>query len=100
MSEFEMNLEKCKSIMEATKTTDGTKLKNGLSVLIYKDTECDVLVIKGDGCCIGLMNHPQWIRCYEFDSTGEFNSFEPMTREDLAWALSPNVTVCSENIEK
>lgn len=94
MSSFENAMKKCKSVLEATAVMEGNPLKGhkDLSALIYKDTECDVLVIKGaESCSIGLMLD-QWIFCYEFKYNGEFLHYEPMTRKDLAWALSPEVT--------
>lgn len=90
MSKFEIELKKCEEILKHSYYLEGRPLKNGSSVLVFKDTDCDVLILKRDGyiAMIGFMNDPDWISCYEFNASGEFESFEPMKYEHMGWALN------------
>ena len=86
MTRFEIALEKCKAILEETKNLTGKIVSEGISSLVHND----VLVLRdleSGAVCIGLMAGPDWIDCYEFDSDGNFEHYEPMTRENMAWAL-------------
>ena len=85
MSNLEINLEKCRAILEKTKDMDGKIVSDGISSLVYDD----VLVLRDlkSGCaCVGFIGS-DWIHCYEFDNNGNFEHYEPMTRENMAWAL-------------
>lgn len=93
MSSFEINLEKCRAILKATEDMDGKIVSEGISSLVCDD----VLVLrdlKSGDACVGFIG-TDWIDCYEFDSHGNFNHYEPMTRENMAWALyAPEEKLC------
>ena len=86
MSNLEINLKNCKAILAETEKLTGKIVSEGISSLVYND----VLVLRdleSGAACVGFMAGPDWIDCYEFDNNGNFNHYEPMTRENMAWAL-------------
>lgn len=81
MKQFEENVKKCEEIIKAVAGLEpGNYLK--------KDGENKYLIIKYENsCAIGLMDGSEWIHCYEFENN-EFIRYEPMTYNDMDWALS------------